>query len=220
MGEVLTVFLGVVFAGVIGLSEASTSGIVVPLLAVQILWINLITDSTPAFALGLDPEIDDVMARRPRRMDERVIDHAMWGVIAFIGVVMAAATLLTMDLFLVGGLIPGSDNLEVARTAGFTTLVFAQLFNVFSARSPISSAFRGFTTNKWLLGSVALGAVLQVAVVHVPFLQTAFGTASLDWEHWVIAMAMASSVLWAEELRKLVVRSRHPERKAAALSAV
>lgn len=215
MGEVLTVFFGVVLAGVIGLTDASTAGIVVPLLAVQILWINLVTDSGPAFALGLDPEIDDVMARKPRRMDERVIDRSMWGVIAFVGVVMAAATLLTMDMFLVGGLIPGNDNLEVARTAGFTTLVFAQLFNVFSARSPITSAFRGIATNKWLLGSVALGAVLQVAVVHLPFLQVAFGTASLDWEHWLISIAMASSVLWAEELRKLVARRRQPGTRAA-----
>ncbi len=216
MGEVLAVFFGVVLAGVIGLKDASTAGIVVPLLATQILWINLVTDSGPAFALGLDPEIDDVMARKPRRMDERVIDRNMWGTIAFVGVVMAAATLLTMDLFLVGGIIPGSDNLEVARTAGFTTLVFAQLFNVFSARSPITSAFRGIGTNRWLLGAAGLGALMQVAVVHVPFLQTAFGTAHLDWEHWLIALAMASTVLWAEELRKLVVRRRHPELRAAA----
>ncbi|MGV8846667.1 cation-translocating P-type ATPase [Tessaracoccus sp.] len=208
MGEVLTVFLGVVFAGVIGLTEASPVGIVVPLLATQILWINLITDSGPAFALGLDPQIDDVMARKPRRMDERVIDHAMWGVIGFVGVVMAAATLLTMDLFLVGGLIPGNDSLEVARTAGFTTLVFAQLFNVFSSRSPLASAFHGFGTNKWLLGAVGLGALMQVAVVHIPFLQRAFGTAPLDWQHWLVALAMASSVLWAEELRKWVMRRR------------
>ncbi len=208
MGEVLTVFLGVVLAGVIGLTEASPAGIVVPLLAVQILWINLVTDSGPALALGLDPEIDDVMARSPRRMDERVIDHSMWGIIAFVGVVMAAATLLTMDMFLVGGFIPGNDDLEVARTAAFTTLVFAQLFNVFSARSPITSAFHGLGTNAWLLGAVALGAVLQVAVVHVPILQVAFGTASLDWQHWLITLAMASSVLWAEELRKLVARRR------------
>ncbi len=219
MGEVLTVFFGVVLAGVIGLTEASTAGIVVPLLAVQILWINLVTDSGPALALGLDPEIDDVMARRPRHMDERVIDAKMWGIIAFVGVVMAAATLLTMDMFLVGGLISGSDNLEVARTAGFTTLVFAQLFNVFSARSPITSAFRGMGSNKWLLGAVAFGAVMQIAVVHVPILQVAFGTASLDWWHWLISLAMASTVLWAEELRKLIARRRHPERRPVAATA-
>ncbi len=214
MGEVLTVFFGVVLAGIIGLTEASTAGIVVPLLAVQILWINLVTDSGPAFALGLDPEIDDVMARRPRRLDERVIDRNMWGIIAFVGIIMAAATLLTMDMFLVGGLIPGDDTLEVARTAGFTTLVFAQLFNVFSARSPVTSAFHGIATNKWLLVAVAFGAVMQIAVVHVPFLQVAFGTAALDWKHWLIALAMSSSVLWAEEVRKLILRHSHPAHRS------
>ena len=67
MGEVFTVFLGVVFAGYIGLNAASTDAVVVPLLATQILWINLVTDSAPALAMGVDPEIDDVMARRRDR---------------------------------------------------------------------------------------------------------------------------------------------------------
>ena len=78
MGEVLTVFLGVVFAGLIGLNEASNEAIVLPLLATQILWINLVTDSAPALAMGVDPEIDDVMARRPRKLTERAIDARMW----------------------------------------------------------------------------------------------------------------------------------------------
>ncbi|AQP45554.1 cation-translocating P-type ATPase [Tessaracoccus flavus] len=212
MGEVLTVFFGVVLAGLIGLTEASGAAIVVPLLATQILWINLVTDSAPALALGVDPQTDDVMARRPRAIGERVIDLGMWGIIVFVGAVMAASTLLTMDLFLVGGLIPGSDDLTTARTAAFTTLVFAQLFNVFSARSPITSAFHGLGTNRWLLAAVAFGAVSQVAVVEIPLLQTAFGTASLDLRHWLIAIAMASGVLWAEEARKLINRARHRRR--------
>jgi magnesium-transporting ATPase (P-type) len=76
MGEVLTVFGGVVLAGVIGLDAASPEFVVLPLLATQILWINLVTDSAPALAMGVDPETDDVMARTPRRPDERVIDAA------------------------------------------------------------------------------------------------------------------------------------------------
>lgn len=119
---------------------------------------------------------------------------------------MSAVTLLTIDFFLVGGLIHGTDELATARTAGFTTLVFAQLFNVFSARSSTSSAFKKFFANRWLLGSVALGVVLQVLVVEVGFLQRAFGTTPLDLRHWAVCVAMASVVLWAEELRKLVVR--------------
>ncbi|MGO1510165.1 MAG: cation-translocating P-type ATPase [Actinomycetaceae bacterium] len=207
LGEVLTVFLGVVLAGVIGLTDAGDGGMVLPLLATQILWINLVTDSAPALALGMDPEIDDVMARRPRPPEERIIDRAMWGGILFVGSVMAVVVLLTIDIFLPGGLVEGSDSLEVARTAGFTTLVLAQLFNAFSSRSGTSTAFHRLFVNPWLWGSVALVVVLQVLVVEVPFLQVAFGTASMDLTHWLVCAGMASVVLWAEELRKAVGRA-------------
>lgn len=84
MGEVLTVFLAVLLAGVIGLDAATHGGLVVPLLATQILWINLVADSGPALALGLDPETDDVMARPPRRRSDRVIDGPMWAIILWV----------------------------------------------------------------------------------------------------------------------------------------
>ena len=207
MGEVFTVFFGVVFAGFIGITGATGEAVVVPLLATQILWINLVTDSAPALAMGVDPEIDDVMARPPRRMTDRIIDRRMWIGIVSIGLVMSAATLLTMDIFLPGGLVEGSESLTVARTAGFTTLVFAQLFNTFNSRSATTSAFRDILSNRWLLAAVALAAALQVAVVHVPFLHAAFGTVSLSLSQWGVAIAMASLVLWFEELRKLVLRA-------------
>jgi magnesium-transporting ATPase (P-type) len=178
----------------------------VPLLATQILWINLVTDSAPALAMGVDPEIDDVMARPPRRPEERIMDRAMWIRIMFTGLVMGAVSLLTIDMFLPGGAVAGSDSLVVARTAGFTTLVFAQLFNALSSRSANASAFRGLFSNGWLWAALGLAAVLQVLVVQVPFLQDAFGTASLDSAHWAAAIGMASIVLWAEELAKWVRR--------------
>ena len=96
----------------------------------------------------------------------------------------------------------------MARTAGFTTLVFAQLFNAFNARSLTASAFSGMFGNRWLWGAVVLGVLLQVAVVQVPWLQVAFGTAPLDVSGWLACVGMASVVLWAEEARKLVVRLR------------
>jgi magnesium-transporting ATPase (P-type) len=211
MGEVLTVFLGIVGAGVIGLGGRDGNELVLPLLATQILWINLVTDSTPALAMGVDPEIDDVMARRPRRLDESTIDRRMWAGIISVGLVMALLTLFTIDLFLPGGLVAGSDSLTVARTAGFTTLVLAQLFNALNARSETSSAFHGLFTNPWLWGSLLLGAALQVAVVGAPFLQVAFGTASLGVTHWAACIGLASVVLWYDELRKLIHR-RHADR--------
>ncbi len=208
MGEVLTVFLGVVLAGVIGLSGPDAGGgVVLPLLATQILWINLITDSGPALAMGVDPETEDVMARKPRRADERVIDGRMWAGVLGVGAVMAAVTLLTLDLYLPGGLIEGTHELANARTAAFTTLVFAQLFNCFNARSDSVSAFRHLFVNPWLWGAIALSVVLQVAVVHVGFLSLAFGTAPLALDQWLVCVAMASAVLWFDELRKLVARA-------------
>lgn len=207
MGEVLTVFLGVVFAGFIGLDEASDgSAVVLPLLATQILWINLITDSAPALAMGIDPEIDDVMARAPRKLTDRAINRRMWRGIVSIGLVMALSTLFAIDLFLPGGLVSGNDTLEVARTAGFTTLVLAQLFNSLNARSETTSAFRGLFANRWLWGAIGLGVVLQVAVVEVSFLQVLFGTAPMDLTHWTACVALGSVVLWYDELRKLVLR--------------
>jgi Ca2+-transporting ATPase len=205
MGEVLTVFLGVVGAGLLGLT-ASGDGLVLPLLATQILWINLITDSGPAFALGVDPDADDVMARSPRKAGARAIDARMWWGVGSLGLVMAAATLLTIDLYLPGGLIPGERSLDNARTAGFTVLVLAQLFNCFNARSETVSAFEGIFINKWLWGAVLISLVLQLLVVHLPWLNRAFGTRPLDWQQWAVCILMASSVLWFSELRKLLLR--------------
>jgi Ca2+-transporting ATPase len=205
MGEVLTVFLGVVFAGTIGLAGGAET-IVVPLLATQILWINLVTDSGPALAMGVDPEIEDVMDRKPRKPTDSVIDMRMWRSVIATGLVMAAVTLATIDMHLPGGLVEGTGDLATARTAGFTVLVLAQLFNCFNARSGRASAFRRLFVNPWLWGAIALSAALQVAVVHVDVLNVAFGTAPLSPGQWLVCAAMASVVLWAGELDKWMSR--------------
>jgi P-type Ca2+ transporter type 2C len=196
----------VVLAGVIGLT-GSGEGAVLPLLATQVLWINLITDSGPALAMGVDSETDDVMARRPRRMSERVIDGRMWAGVIEIGVVMAAVTLLAIDLYLPGGLIEGNRDLDNARTAGFTVLVFAQLFNCFNARSENTSAFRHTFGNPWLWGAVVLSVLLQIAVVNLRLLNVAFGTVPLQGGQWFVCAALASVVLWYSELRKWLGRA-------------
>jgi magnesium-transporting ATPase (P-type) len=205
--EVLTMFLGVLFAAGLGLDGAG-SGIAVPLLASQILWINLLTDVAPALALGVDPVADDVMSRPPRRRSDRIIDRRMQIGIAYVGVVMALATLVALDLDLPGGLVEGSADLVDAQTMAFTTLVLAQLVNCFNARSSTASAARGLLTNRWLWAAVGLSLVLQVIVVHVPLMNDAFGTTPLSARDWLVCAALASSVLWAEELRKAVLRRR------------
>jgi magnesium-transporting ATPase (P-type) len=217
LAEVLTVFAGVVGAGVIGLQATATGAggaVVLPLLATQILWINLVTDTGPALAMGVDPIADDVMARKPRPRSQRIIDAAMGLGVLEAGVVMALLTLLTLDLFLPGGLIEpvdawlgtGPHSLDLARTAAFTVLVLTQLFNCFNARSATASAFRAAFSNRWLWAAVALSAALQGAVVHLPFLNLAFGTAPLSAGQWGVCVAMASGVLWFSEGRKLLRR--------------
>src|SRR3546814_5117538 len=135
IGEVLTMVLGVLGAGLLGLDGAGEA-VAVPLLATQILWINLLTDTAPALAMGVDPPPDDVMDQPPRRLTDRVIDAEMWIGIAWVGLVMALVTLAALDLGLAGGLIPGAGEPAEARTMAFPTLALAQLFTRLNPPSP------------------------------------------------------------------------------------
>ncbi|KAA8821097.1 cation-translocating P-type ATPase [Bifidobacterium vespertilionis] len=214
VGEVLTVFGGVMFAGFLGITQPGVEGVTVPLLATQLLWINLLTDAAPALAMGVDPQTEDVMNRRPRKLTDRVIDADMWGDIIFVGLIMAVVTLIGMDMHLAGGLFTdrsvdalGHDAQMVeARTMGFTILVFAQLFNAIASRSSKQSAFVGLFANKYLWGAIGISIALQLLVIYVPFLNTAFGTTPLGAVAWLECIGLAAFVLVATELRKLVLR--------------
>jgi potassium/sodium efflux P-type ATPase len=205
-GEVLTMFIGVLGAGLIGIDHGS--GVHVPLLATQILWINLLTDTGPALAMGVDPPPDDVMSRPPRRLTDRVIDGQMQRGIVLIGLTMAVVTLVGLDMYLPGGMIEGSAGITEARTVAFTTLVLAQLWNCFNARSDRASFVNHLFTNPLLWGAIALSLLLQVAVVHVPLLNDAFDTAPLSPEQWGVCAALGGAVLVVGELHKLVLRAR------------
>jgi Ca2+-transporting ATPase len=207
IGEVMTMFFGVLLAGVIGLG-ADSGGLALPLVATQILWINLVTDGAPALALGVDPPDDRVMDQPPRPHGEGVITRRMWADIFFIGAVMAAGTLLVLDAALPGGLIEGSGSLRYAQTMAFTTLMLFQLFNVLNVRSDERSALSGLFANRWLWAAIGLSLLLHVAVVYIPFLQQAFSTVSLSPGDWLRRAAVASSVLWLRELTKLAARQR------------
>jgi magnesium-transporting ATPase (P-type) len=119
---------------------------------------------------------------------------------------MAVVTLIALDLRLPGGPLGGSGTIDEARTMAFTTLVLAQLFNCFNARSDRMSAFDHLFTNRLLWGAVALSAALQVAVVQLPFLNQAFDTTPLTFDEWLICLGLASVVLWADEAKKLIER--------------
>jgi len=201
IGEVLTMFFGVLLAKQIGLHPEGGS-VVLPLLATQLLWINLVTDGLPALALGVEPPDENLMRHAPRPVGEGVLTPAMWRGIVLVGVIMAAGTLLALDASLPGGFVEGAGDLRYGQTMAFTTLMLFQMFNVLNARSDDRSAFAHLFTNPWLWTALGVSCLLQVVVVYLPFLQQAFGTVSLSGRDWLFCLAIASSVLWLREISK------------------
>jgi P-type Ca2+ transporter type 2C len=207
IGEVLTMFFGVLLAERIGLTPEG-DGVVLPLLATQILWINLVTDGLPALALGVDPADEGLMLQPPRPTGEGVLTPPMWRGIVFVGAIMAAGTLFVLDASMPGGFVEGPGDMRYAQTMTFTTLMLFQMFNVLNARSDERSAFVHLFTNHWLWTALGLSVALQIIVIYAPFLQRAFGTVSLSARDWVFCTAVASSVLWFREISKLLGRGR------------
>ncbi len=207
LGEVLAMFFGVVLARQLGLVAGSGEALLLPLLATQILWVNLVTDSLPALAVGVDPPDAGLMRRAPRDPRMAVITARMWYGIALAAAVIGAGTLLMLDAGLPGGLIEGSGPVEYARTLAFNTLVIYQLYAVFCARSDEESVGRGLFRNAWLWLAVAAGLALQAAVIYLPSLQRAFGTVALDAGDWLLCAGVASTVVIARECGKAWWRS-------------
>ncbi len=207
IGEVMTMFFGVVLAQKIGLG-AGSDGVALPLLATQILWINLVTDGAPALALGLDPADEGIMEQGPRPAGEGVVTPRMWRGIVFVAVIMAIGTLFVLDASLPGGFVDGEGDLRYAQTMAFTTLTLFQIFNVLNARSDERSAFVHLFANGWLWAAIGGSVLMQALVLYVPFLQRAFGTTALGPGDWMFCVAVASSVLWLREAAKASGRAR------------
>ncbi len=174
----------------------------IPLTALQILWINLVTDGLPGLALGFDPAEPDIMKRPPRPPGENIITR-LWKYVILVGVLLGFTALLP-ELLAIGGE-------ETWRTMIFTTLALAQMGNALVVRSERESIFRlGFTSNPILLASVILTIILQMLVVYLPPLQGIFRTTSLNWWELLMSLALASTVFWAVELAKWIVRRKSP----------
>jgi len=214
-GELLTMFAGVMLAGWLGLVTVEI-GLFLPLLAAQLLWINLITDGPPALALGIDPKDRDVMKRRPRRHGSGILLNEDWVRLAGVGLLMMVGTIGVLDAYYPGGLItlfatgtgPNPTDEALARTMAFTTLMMYQLFDVYNCRSRRRTAFRGFLENKWLLVAIAFSLGTHILVIYVPTLQTAFHTVPLSARDWVVATGVASTLLFALEIAKIGLRAR------------
>ncbi|MGI6559066.1 MAG: calcium-transporting P-type ATPase, PMR1-type [Limnochordia bacterium] len=189
VGEVLTMF------------GATLLGMPLPLIPMQILWMNLVTDGLPAIALGVDPGDQDIMLRRPRSTKEGIFAQGLHWKIVVRGVLFALCALIVFSLSLHWK----EGDLDKARTIAFSTLVMAQLLYVFQCRSERYSVFElGLFSNPQLALAVLFSTAMQVAAVHVGQLQPVFRTVPLDLNDWLMVFVFSSwSVILEGLLRSM-----------------
>ena len=191
LGEILVMFV------------TALVGLPVPLLPIQLLWVNLVTDGLPALALGVDPVDPKIMERPPRKPDEPVITGARGWLIGLQGALIAACSLGAF-LFV---LLYEKEGIELARTSALATLACSQLFHAFNCRSMRVSLFKlKIFTNPQLVGATLLSFLLQLAVIYVPFLQPIFKTRALSLLDLGVMIAFSSLPLWVMELVKALNR--------------
>ena len=198
------------FAEIIILTGAFALGLPMPLIALQILWVNLTTDGLPALALGVDPKAPDIMSRPPRPPDEGIFTGSVNTLLA---VIAGYKTLLIIPLFAYYYLYnPDGDSqaatvLERAQTMVFVTLVLAELVNAFNCRAVTLSLFTvGFFANRFLIAAVIFSLAMTVAVVEYDPLARLFHTVSLSWRDWLLALGLSLSLVPVVEVTKLLLR--------------
>ncbi len=179
---------------------ASLMGLPLPLIAIQLLWINLTTDGLPALALSIDPRDPDVLHRPPRDPLESVFTRRVLWLIA------SVAILITIGIIPVyTWAVNSGATIQKAQTIAFTMLVMFEMFNAFNCRSEKHSITKlGLFTNAWLLLAVASSIVLQLAVIYVPFLQPLFNTTALNLVEWLIIIVVSASVILVVEAGKFI----------------
>jgi len=177
-------------------------GLGLPLLPLQILWINLVTDGPPALALSAEPAERGIMRRPPHPPGESVFARGLGRHVVWVGSLMALVSLGT-------GLWYSRVAPEIWQTMVFTTLTFSQLSHVMAIRSGDESLFTvGLLSNKPLLGAVALTFVLQLLAIYAPLFQGFLETEALPVAHLAVAVALSTIIFWAVEIEKLFARRR------------
>ena len=184
IGEIVTIFVGLLL------------GVKSPLLAVQLLWVNLVTDSLPAIALGLEPPEKDIMNRPPRDSRKSIFADGLMGKIVVEGFMIGMFTILA---FFIGNKYYG---IEVARTMAFISLGMLELIHSFNVKSEESIFKVGLFENKYLLGAFVLGTVLQLGIVFVPSLAEIFKLTQLNSTQWLITLAISIAPIIIVEVQK------------------
>ena len=186
IGEIVTIFFGLVL------------GIKSPLLAIQLLWINLVTDSLPAIALGLEKEEENIMSRLPRNPKKNLFADGLWWKIMIEGAMLGIFTLLA---FSIGNRL---YSVEVGRTMAFLTLGILELVHSFNIKSEESIFKIGVFENKYLIGALVLGVILQVIVVVVSPLAQIFSLVPLTGIQWLYTVLIAIAPIPIVEIQKAV----------------
>lgn len=186
VGEIVTMFIGLLL------------GFEAPLVAIQLLWINLVTDSLPGIALGLEPMDEDIMNRKPKKVNESIFAGGLWGKIIIEGVMIGVLTLFAFSL---GKKLYG---LQVGRTMAFFTLSALELVHSFNVKSE-SSVFKvGIFSNMYLVGAVIVGLVLQSIVILNPKVATVFDSVPLNSTQWIYVIAISILPLVIVEIQKAI----------------
>ena len=186
IGEIVTIFFGLVL------------GIKSPLLAIQLLWINLVTDSFPAIALGLEKEEENIMSRLPRNPKKSLFSDGLWWKIMIEGAMLGMFTLLA---FSIGNRL---YSVEVGRTMAFLTLGILELVHSFNIKREESIFKIGIFENKYLVGALVLGVILQVVVVVVRPLAQVFSLVPLTKIQWLYTILIAVAPIPIVEIQKAV----------------
>jgi Ca2+-transporting ATPase len=200
IGEILTVFM------------AFMTHLPTPLLAIQLLWVNLVTDSLPALALGVDPIEPDVMDRKPVNPKDSLFSGGMGYNIAVEGCLIGMLALLAFTIGRVFFDLPGQQPV-IGRTMCFAVLSLSQLIHAFNVRSPRSLFKVGFFSNPKLIYATIVCVLLQVSVIAVPSLAVLFKTSPLTIPQWLIVALFSFTPLFVVELEKYLTRFIKPKEK-------
>ena len=202
MAEILIIFIPTVFGRWL-FPEAFAMGMSSPLLPIQLLWLNLVTDGAPALALGTEKGDPDIMVQKPRPPKEPIINKFMQLGVVIQTIAITGATLIAYKIGL------GHNDPRYAETLAFVTLVFSELLRAYTARSERYPLLKiGVFTSKWMNVAILASTALMLLVLYVPFLQNIFNTLPMGWEEWrlVIPLFLIPSI--AAEAVKYVVTAK------------
>jgi magnesium-transporting ATPase (P-type) len=190
-------------------------GLALPLTPVQVLWINMVTAVTLALAMAFEPPEQGVMHRPPRDPKAGLLDAYFLVRIAIVSLIMAIGTFAIFFWAIGVEAVPAELREDFARTMAVNTMVLFGVFYIFNTRyitAPVLNA-RGLFGSRSVWIAIGLVVAFQLVFTYVPFMQIAFATVPMDPWHWLIVLAVASTVLFLIELEKLLYRTRHPDRR-------